>query len=137
MIAKVLANRLKGILPGIIADNQSAFVPGRNITDIFLLAFELLHYMKQKKKGMEGEVDLKLDVSKAYDRVDWVFLEQQMRLLGFDNKWIEWIKLCVTTVTYFINFNGSQIGPINPLRGLRQGGPVITLLILVLCRGSI
>lgn len=137
MIAKVLANRLKGILPGIIADNQSAFVPGRNITDNVLLAFELLHYMKQKKKGMEGEVDLKLDVSKAYDRVDWVFLEQQMRLLGFDNKWIEWIKLCVTTVTYFINFNGSQIGPINPLRGLRQGGPVITLLILVLCRGSI
>ncbi|XP_074346861.1 uncharacterized protein LOC141685668 [Apium graveolens] len=76
VISKVLANRLKKILPGIISDNQSAFVPGRNITDNVLVAFELLHYMKQKKKGLEGEVVLKLDVSKAYDRVDWSFLMQ-------------------------------------------------------------
>lgn len=112
VLAKVLANRLKGILPDIITDNQSAFVPGRNITDNVLVAFELLHYMKQKKKGAEGEVALKLDVSKAYDRVDWGFLFHQMRKLGFDNKWIAWIRLCVTTVTYSISFNGSQLGPL-------------------------
>lgn len=70
IIAKVLSNRLRNLLPGIIAENQSAFVPGRSITDNVLLAFEILHYMKQKKSGVEGVVALKLDVSKAYDRVD-------------------------------------------------------------------
>ncbi|XP_074356080.1 uncharacterized protein LOC141695759 [Apium graveolens] len=59
VISNVLANRLKVILLGIITDNQSTFVRGRNITDNLLLAFELLHYMKQKKKGVEGEVALK------------------------------------------------------------------------------
>lgn len=74
LIAKVLANRLKNILPSIITDIQSAFVLERNITDNVLIAFELLHYMKQKKKGGEGEVALKLEVNKAYDRVDQSFL---------------------------------------------------------------
>lgn len=78
VIAKVLSNRLQVILPDIISENQSAFVPNRNITDNVLVAFEMLHYMKQKKKGLEGEVALKLDVSKAYDRVDWGFLKNQM-----------------------------------------------------------
>lgn len=119
VIAKVLANRLKSILPGIITDNQSAFVPGRNITVNVLLAFEMLHYMKQKKKGVVGEVALKLDVSKAYDRVDWGFLMHQMKQLGFNDKWLAWIQLCVTTVSYSVNLNGTQIGHINPSRGIR------------------
>lgn len=79
VIAKVLANRLRAILPEIISENQSAFVPGRSITDNVLVAFELLHYMKQKKGGTDGEVALKLDVSKAYDRVKWDFLKHQMK----------------------------------------------------------
>lgn len=135
VIEKVLANRLKSILPGIITDNQSAFVPGRSITDNMLLAFELLHYMKQKKKGAEGVVALKLDVSKAYDRVDWGFLMYQMKQLGFDNKWITWMQLCVTTVSYTVNFNGTQIGPINPSRGLRQGDPLSPYLFLFCVEG--
>lgn len=135
VIEKVLANRLKSILPGIITDNQSAFVPGRSITDNMLLAFELLHYMKQKKKGAEGVVALKLDVSKAYDRVDWGFLMHQMKQLGFDNKWITWMQLCVTTVSYTVNFNGTQIGPINPSRGLRQGDPLSPYLFLFCVEG--
>lgn len=73
ILAKVLANRLKAILPGLISENQSAFVPGRNISDNVLVAFEVLHFMKRKNYGSEGEIALKLDVSKAYDRVDWFF----------------------------------------------------------------
>ncbi|KAL8118342.1 hypothetical protein AgCh_016030 [Apium graveolens] len=69
VIAKVLANRLKDILPDIITENQSAFVPGRNISDNVLVAFELLHFMKRKNYSSNGEVALKLDVSKAYDRI--------------------------------------------------------------------
>lgn len=98
IIAKVLSNRLKLLLPGIISKNQSAFVPGRNITDNVLVAFEMIHYMRQKKRGEEGEVALKLDISKAYDRVDWSFLKRQMKQMGFSDKWIKWIILCVSTI---------------------------------------
>lgn len=69
-MAKVLTNRLKEVLPGIINESQSAFVAGRNISDNFLVAFEVIHHMRNKKRGQIGEIDLKLDVSKPYDRVD-------------------------------------------------------------------
>ncbi|MCH81372.1 endonuclease/exonuclease/phosphatase family protein, partial [Trifolium medium] len=67
VVAKVLANRLKGVLTKCISDNQSAFVPGRSILDNAMAAIELVHYMKSKTRGKQGEVALKLDISKAYD----------------------------------------------------------------------
>lgn len=118
ILAKVLANRLKEILPGIISEHQSAFVPGRNISDNVLVAFELLHFMKRKNKGQEGVVALKLDISKAYDRVDWKFLKKRMIVMGFNEQfneqWVKWIMMCVSTVSYMINFNGKEVGPIFP-----------------------
>lgn len=74
LISKTLANRLKGVLDFFISPTQSAFVPGRNICDNAILGFECLHYIKNKKKGKEGWAALKLDMSKAYDRVELFFL---------------------------------------------------------------
>ncbi|WOG84407.1 hypothetical protein DCAR_0103590 [Daucus carota subsp. sativus] len=91
--------------------------------------------MKQKKGGNKGEVALKLDVSKAYDRVDWSFLQYQMIQMGFSRKWIDWIMLCISTVSYSVNFNGEQIGPISPTRGLRQGDPLSPYLFLLCVEG--
>ncbi|KAL0443866.1 UNVERIFIED_CONTAM: hypothetical protein Slati_2109300 [Sesamum latifolium] len=72
--SRVLANRLKPMLDSIISENQSAFIPGRYITDNVLIAFEVNHYFRNKRKGKEGVATLKLDMSKAYDRVKWAFL---------------------------------------------------------------
>ena len=71
IMAKVLSNRLKVILSGLISKNQSAFVPNRSITYNVVVAFEIIHHMRRKTGGQVGEIALKLDISKAYDRVDW------------------------------------------------------------------
>lgn len=83
VITKVLENRLKVILDSLISENQSAFVPGRLISDNTLLAFELLHSMKCQKKGKIGYRALKADMSKAYDRAEWGFLRAVMDRMGF------------------------------------------------------
>jgi hypothetical protein len=124
LISKVLANRLKLILPQIVSDSQSAFVPGRLITDNVLVAFETLHHMHHNKIGRDGAMALKLDMSKAYDRVEWIFLEKIMSQMGFHQKWISLMTECISTVSYSILVNGEPHGYIKPSRGLRQGDPL-------------
>jgi len=124
IISKVLANRLKKVLPKCISDNQSAFVSGRSILDNAMVAIEVLHFMKAKTRGEDKYVALKLDISKAYDRMDWNYLRAVLNKMGFHNRWIHWMCMCVESVDYSVLVNGTQVGPIIPWWGLRQGDPL-------------
>lgn len=134
VISKMLSNRLNSILPDIISDNQSAFVSGRLITDNILLAYECIHAIK-RKKGKRGLCAVKLDMHKAYDRVEWIFLEKIMSKMGFDSRWVKLIMACVTSVRYTVRFNSMETDVIVPTRGLRQGNPLSPYLFLIVAEG--
>jgi hypothetical protein len=134
-ISKVLTNRLKRVLPQIVSESQSAFVPGRLITDNILVAFETLHHMHQQRKRKYGSVALKLDMSMAYERVEWKFLEKVMQQMGFHHKWVTIMMECISTVSYSILINGEPHGYIKPSQGLRQGHPLSPYLFLLCTEG--
>lgn len=91
IISKTLVNCLKLIIGDLVGNFQKAFIPGRQLVDNCLIAHEVLHWIKKREKGTFYAGIMKVDLSKAYDRIRWEFVEAVLRKMNFPERWIKWI----------------------------------------------
>ena len=131
MITKILVNRIRPFLDDLISPNQNSFIPGRGSEVNFIIASEIIHSMN-KKKGKKGLFPLKLDLEKAYDRLEWSFIEHCLLYFHFSSDSIQLIMSCVSSVSTAIQINGSRTQKFEPSRGIRQGDPLSPYL-FILC----
>ena len=105
IISKELVNMLKGILPYLTDESQNAFIRGRLIFDNILVAHETIHSIKSRRYRRTSWLAMKLDMSKAYDRIEWDYLKGVLRTLGFSERWIGLIMACVRIVASSVVIN--------------------------------
>jgi len=132
IISKVLANRIKNVLPKVIDSSQYAFIKGRGLMDNILVANEVMEECRHKKKGL---AIVKVDYEKAYDSINWDFLYYMLNKLGFCDRWVGWIRECLTSSSMSVLVNGSPTKEFVPKRGLRQGDPMAPFLFLIVAEG--
>ncbi|KAL0312769.1 UNVERIFIED_CONTAM: hypothetical protein Sradi_5676200 [Sesamum radiatum] len=105
VISKILANRLKPLLDKFISPLQMAFVPSRTINENSILSHEIMHYL-HRKKGKKGFMAIKIDLTKAYDRVEWPLLIQILKSIGLCDRFVTWVSQCISSPSFSLLING-------------------------------
>ncbi|KAL0012167.1 hypothetical protein SO802_007275 [Lithocarpus litseifolius] len=131
VVSKILVARLRPLLGKLISPYQSAFVPGRKGTDNAIIVQELVHTIS-RKKGRSGFMAIKIDLEKAYDKLEWSFIRDMLIRVNLPQNLIKLMMSCVSTVSTSIVVNGGALDQILPSRGLRQGDP-LSPYIFILC----
>nr|GEV35036.1 RNA-directed DNA polymerase, eukaryota, reverse transcriptase zinc-binding domain protein [Tanacetum cinerariifolium] len=128
VIAKVLANRLQQVVHSVVSEVQTAYLKGRQIIDGPLMMNEIISWASKKKECL---FLFKVDFEKAFDSLDWKFLDRTMKQMGFSNKWRKWIHGCLNSAYTSVLVNGSPTKEFKIQKGLRQGDPLSPFLFII------
>ncbi|KAG8374776.1 hypothetical protein BUALT_Bualt10G0030900 [Buddleja alternifolia] len=134
VISKILASRFKVLLDKFISPSQSAFVPNRDINDNSILSHKIMNFLNNKRKGKVAYMAIKIDLAKAFDRVEWSTLLLILENLGFDPKFIHFIHQCITTSSLSLLVNSTTFGYFKSSRGICQGDPISPFLVITFAK---
>ena len=129
IITKIIVARIRPHLEYLVSPFQTAFVPGRRGADNVIIVQELIHSIG-RAKGRKGYMAIKIDLEKAYDKIEWSFIREMLIFFNFPASLIDIIMSCVSSVSTSLLFNGGCLNAFCPSRGIRQGDPLSPYLFI-------
>lgn len=128
IISKILAERLKKVISSVVSRVQTAFIAGRTIFDGPLILNETISWLRKTKSKA---FIFKVDFEKAFDCLNWEFLDSTLEQMNFGMIWRSWIRGCLSSASVSVLLNGSPTAEFRMARGLRQGDPLAPFLFIL------